>query len=197
MIDGRKLQAAVGAAVDGIVGRGTFTKLFRKLGASQERAEELALAAAALFPQFGIMDNALRLSNFMAQLQHESGHFKYMEEIWGPTPAQRGYEGRDDLGNDQPGDGFRYKGRGPIQLTGRANYRHYGRLIGIDLERHPELAAIPSIGLRLALEYWKAKGLNVLADSNDVDTITRRINGGTNGLADRKANLAKLRSWLL
>lgn len=197
MIDVRKLQASVGAAVDGVAGRGTFTALFRKLGANKDRAEELALAAVVLFPLYGIMENGLRLAHFAAQLQHESGHFKFMEEIWGPTAAQRGYEGRDDLGNTQPGDGFRYKGRGPIQLTGRANYRAYGRVIGIDLERHPELAAIPSIGLRLALEYWKAKGLNLLADSNDVDTITRRINGGTNGLADRKANLATLRSWLL
>jgi putative chitinase len=196
-IDVRKLQLELSVAADGIAGRGTFTALFRKLGATQDRAEELALAAVVRFPEYGVMESALRLAHFMAQLVHESGSFKYMEEIWGPTPAQRRYEGRADLGNTQPGDGFRFKGRGPIQLTGRANYRVFGRKIGVDLERHPEIAAVPSVGLWTALEYWKDRNLNSLADRDDVETITRRINGGLNGFADRKAHLAKIKGWLL
>lgn len=192
----KALQTALGVTADGIAGRGTFTALFLKLGARQERAEELALAAAVHFPAYGLLDNPLRLAHFMAQLCHESGCFRYMEEIWGPTAAQRGYEGRADLGNTQPGDGLRYRGRGPIQLTGRANYRQFGRRIGIDLERHPELAAYPSIGLHLALEYWRSRSLSPLADADDVLTITKKINGGTNGLADRKAHLAKIKEWL-
>jgi len=188
----RKLQAAVGVPIDGIAGRTTFTALFRKCGASLDRAQELALAAVVHFPAYGIMDSTLRLAHFMAQLMHESASFRYMEEL----ASGQAYEGRADLGNTQPGDGKRFKGRGPIQLTGRANYRKFGRRIGIDLERHPEIAAIPSIGLHTALEYWRDRGLNALADADDVLAITRKINGGTNGLADRKAHLAKLKGWL-
>lgn len=192
MIDAKKLQAAVGVAADGIIGRGTLAALFRKLGAGPERAAELALSANVHFPAYGIMESELRLAHFMAQLIHESGSFRYMEEI----ASGAAYEGRADLGNTQAGDGKRYKGRGPIQITGRANYKEYGRRIGIDIENHPEIAAMPSIGLHLALEYWKTKGLNAAADADDVLTITKRINGGTNGLADRKSHLAKIKGWL-
>lgn len=188
----KHLQAALGVNADGIFGRVSFTALFVKCGASVPMAEELALAAVVHFPAYGIMDNELRLAHFMSQLVHESGGFRYMEEI----ASGADYEGRADLGNTAPGDGRRFKGRGPIQLTGRANYRTYGRHIGIDLERHPEIAAIPSIGLHTALEYWKVTGLNRLADLDDIEGITRRINGGVNGLADRKKHLAKLKEWM-
>ena len=187
------LQQSLGVTADGIAGRGTFTALFRKLGASQERAEELALSANVHFPAYGIMDSALRLAHFMAQLCHESGSFRYMEEI----ASGAAYEGRADLGNTVAGDGKRFKGRGPIQLTGRANYRTFGRRIGIDLERHPEIAAIPSIGLHTALEYWRDRGLNALADRDDVLGITRKINGGLNGIRDREDHLKKIKGWLI
>lgn len=186
------LQGALGVKVDGRAGLQTFTALFLKLGASRARAEELALSANVHFPAYGVMMGANRLAHFMAQLCHESGSFRYMEEI----ASGAAYEGRADLGNTQPGDGKRYKGRGPIQLTGRANYRTFGRIIGIDLERHPELAAIPSIGLHTALEYWRFRNLNVLADQDDIVAITRKINGGTNGLADRRHHLAKIKGWM-
>lgn len=189
----QKLQAALGVNVDGIIGRVTYTALFVKLGAKVDRAEELALAANVHFPAYGVTDSALRLAHFMAQLAHESGSFRYMEEI----ASGAAYEGRKDLGNFFAGDGKRFKGRGPIQLTGRANYRAFGRRIGIDLERHPEIAAVPSIGLHTALEYWKDRNLNSYADRDDVMTITRKINGGTNGLADRKHHLAKIKAWML
>ena len=192
MTDGKKLQRALGVTQDGIVGRGTYAALFAKFGAGPERAAELALAANVHFPAYGIMDSTLRLAHFMAQLVHESGGFRYMEEI----ASGQAYEGRADLGNKMPGDGKRFKGRGPIQITGRANYRQYGRQIGIDIENHPEIAAVPSIGLHLALEYWATKKLNALADVDDLLTITKRINGGTNGLADRKAQLAKAKGLL-
>jgi putative chitinase len=192
MIDIRKLQEAVGATPDGIAGRSTFTLLFKKLGATIDRAQELALAAVVHFPAYGIMDSEQRLAHFMAQLVHESGSFRYMEEI----ASGQAYEGRANLGNTEPGDGKRFKGRGPIQVTGRANYRTFGRKIGIDIERHPEIAGIPSIGLHLALEYWKDRKLNERADADDVLGITKRINGGTNGLEDRKAHLAKIKGWL-
>jgi predicted chitinase len=139
--------------------------------------------------RFGV-DTMLRTAAFIAQLAHESGEFRFMEEIWGPTAAQRRYEppsalaGR--LGNTETGDGRRFKGRGPIQITGRFNYRKYGDLLGVDLVAQPELAAQPEVAFSTAGLYWKTNGLNELADREDFVRITRRINGGTNGLADRQ-----------
>ena len=192
MMDVRPLQAVLGVTADNKPGPTTYTALFRKCGATLDRAQELAIAANRFFPEYGIMDSPLRLAHFLAQLLHERGSIRYKEEI----ASGQAYEGRADLGNTQPGDGKRYKGRGPIQITGRANYRRYGARIGIDIERHPEIAAFPSIGLHLALEYWKVNGLNTLADADNVLGITKLINGGTNGLADRKDHLAKVKGWI-
>ncbi|WP_245808314.1 glycoside hydrolase family 19 protein [Deinococcus hopiensis] len=122
----------------------------------------------------------------MAQLAHESCAFQYSEEIWGPTDAQRRYEGRADLGNTQKGDGYRYRGRGWIQLTGRHNYRRFGQKLGLDLEGNPDLAARADVAAKLAAAYWTDRGLNAYADQGDFREITRRINGGYNGLADRE-----------
>ena|SRR5258708_2030293 len=123
----------------------------------------------------------LREAAFLAQLAHESAELRYMEEI----ASGAAYEGRKDLGNTQPGDGKRYKGRGPIQLTGRANYQKYGAQLGLDLINDPTIAATPEIGFRIAGLYWQSNGLNQLADQKQFETITRRINGGLNGQADR------------
>lgn len=192
-MDVRKLQTTLGVTADNIPGIGTYTALFRKCGASADRAPDLAVCANRYFAEYAVMDSALRVAHFMGQLIHESGSFRYMEEI----ASGAAYEGRADLGNTQLGDGVRYKGRGPIQITGRANYRYFGRAIGIDIESNPTIAAVPSVGLHLALEYWKDRGLNPLADRDDVEGITRKINGGTNGIDDRKAQLAKLKGWML
>ncbi|MFL4375337.1 glycoside hydrolase family 19 protein [Acinetobacter baumannii] len=186
------LQRTLGVVVDGRIGRGTLTALFKRLGANQSRAEELALAANVHLIEYTILYNELRFAHFIAQLAYESGNFRYMEEI----ASGAAYEGRKDLGNVMAGDGVRFKGRGPIQLTGRDNYQKYGRALGIDFESHPELVAIPSIGLLVACKFWTNNGLNELADRDDILTITRRINGGTNGLDDRKSNLAKIKNWM-
>ncbi len=122
-----------------------------------------------------------RVAHFLAQIAHESDHFRTLEEY----ASGSAYEGRRDLGNVVRGDGRRYKGRGAIQLTGRFNYRKYGRKLGVDLENNPELAATPKISVLTALEYWDNNNLNALADRDDVKAITRRINGGYNGLQDR------------
>lgn len=190
--DIRRLQTHIGATSDGIFGRGTWTAVFTKLGAGPVRARELGMAAVVHIPQYQIW-TPLRLAHYLAQLAHESGGFVYMEEI----ASGAAYEGRKDLGNTEPGDGKRFKGRGPIQLTGRANYRHYGQKIGIDLENHPEIAAVPSIGLLTSCLYWFEKGLNNHADRDDVEAITRRINGGVNGLDDRKKRLKVTKGMLL
>jgi predicted chitinase len=143
---------------------------------------------------FGI-DTVLRTAAFIAQLAHESGELRFMEEIWGPTPAQKRYEPPSDLarrlGNTERGDGERFKGRGPIQITGRANYRTYGDLLGIDLVADPPRAAAPEVAFSTAGLFWQRNGLNELADARQFVAITRRINGGTNGLADRRMYYAR------
>jgi putative chitinase len=123
----------------------------------------------------------LRETAFLAQLAHESAELRYMEEI----ASGAAYEGRKDLGNTQPGDGKRYKGRGPIQLTGRANYARYGGLLRLDLVNNPTLAATKDVGFRIAGQFWKLNGLNELADQQQFKSITKRINGGYIGLDDR------------
>jgi predicted chitinase len=136
------------------------------------------------------IDTPLRASAFLAQIAHESAELKYMEGIWGPTAQQKKYEPPGEvatrLGNTQPGDGFRYRGRGPIQITGRANYEKYGDLLGIDLVGNPDLAATPQYAFSTAGLFWKLNGLNELADVQDFTAITKRINGGLNGLAERQ-----------
>lgn len=131
-----------------------------------------------------------RQAAFLAQLAHESAEFRFMEEIWGPTDAQRRYEPPNKLagklGNTQAGDGFRYKGRGPIQITGRFNYKKYGDLLGLDLIGNPQQAATPEVGFRIAGAYWDKNNINAKADRLDIVAVTRAINGGTNGLEDRK-----------
>ena len=131
----------------------------------------------------------LRVCHFLAQAAHESDGFKTLREYWGPTPAQNRYEGRATLGNTRNGDGKRFMGRGIFQLTGRANYRQFGQAIGVDLENNPELAESPEISVHTAVEYWKNRKLNPLADQDDIEKITRKINGGLNGFEDRKKYL--------
>lgn len=133
------------------------------------------------------INSAARIAAFIAQLAHESAELRYFEEI----ASGAAYEGRADLGNVFAGDGKRFKGRGPIQLTGRANYRDYGKELGLDLISNPELAASPEVGFRIAGAFWKRKGLNALADSGEFKKISIKINGVNkktgepNGLADR------------
>jgi putative chitinase len=128
-----------------------------------------------------------RVAAFIAQIGHESGQLQWVREIWGPTPAQRGYEGRKDLGNTVPGDGSKYRGRGLIQVTGRANYAACGEALGVDLVNQPELLEQPQYACLSAAWFWATKGLNTLTDAGDFERITRRINGGLNGQADRLA----------
>ena len=133
------------------------------------------------------IDNNARQAAFLAQIAHESAELHWMEEIADGSA----YEGRKDLGNVKPGDGQRYKGRGPIQLTGRLNYRSCGADLGLDLEGHPELASQPAIGFRVAAWYWRTHGLNELADVGHFKEITRRINGGLNGEVERESYFAR------
>jgi putative chitinase len=146
-------------------------------------------------PQYSI-NSPLRLAHFLAQACHETGGFKWLKEIWGPTPAQKRYEGRQDLGNIRPGDGRLYCGRGIFQLTGRANYARIGAALALPLEVEPELAADPQISVKIACHYWMTHSINQPADADNIELVTRLINGGQNGLADRKACLARAKELL-
>lgn len=156
----------------------------------------------AAMAEFAI-DTPARAAALLAQLAHESGQFRFMEEIWGPTDAQKRYEPPGTLaarlGNTEAGDGKRFKGRGPIQITGRANYARFGALLGIDLVADPARAAAPAVAFRIAGLFWSKKGLNELADIASDEAfkeITRRINGGFNGLDDRRQFYAAARRVL-
>jgi putative chitinase len=148
----------------------------------------LTAGANAMFAEASVRTRA-GAAMVLAQLAHESGSFMFRQEF----ASGSAYEGRADLGNVEQGDGPRYRGRGWIQLTGRANYRAAGLDIGEDLETEPERAAEPEIAWRVAAWFWRTRGL---ADVTDLERVTRRINGGTNGLADRKARYAWARAAL-
>jgi predicted chitinase len=171
-------------------------------GVSAKRGGTLLPFLEAALTEFTI-DAPPRAAAFLAQIAHESGQFQFFEELWGPTAAQQRYEPPSPLatrlGNTEPGDGRRFKGRGPIQITGRANYRRYGALLGADLLSDPARAAGPDVGFRIAGLFWKENGLNELADlvtDEAFRTITKRINGGFNGLAERQKFYATARDVL-
>ncbi|HEV7905588.1 MAG TPA: glycoside hydrolase family 19 protein [Pyrinomonadaceae bacterium] len=124
----------------------------------------------------------LRAAAFLAQLAHESAELRYFEEI----ASGRAYEGRKDLGNTQPGDGVKFKGHGPIQITGRANHAACGKALGLDLINNPTLITQPENAFRSAGWFWDTRNLNALADGRLFKAITKKINGGFNGLADRQ-----------
>lgn len=148
--------------------------------------DDQALALEETCIRFRI-NTPLRVSHFLAQVAHESGAGRWLSEIWGPTPAQRRYEGRKDLGNTEPGDGYRFRGRGAIQLTGRSNYTEYSRDVYGDMravDRPGMVAELPDAALAAGWFWWQ-NGLNALADRDSLELVTRGVNGGLNGLADR------------
>ncbi|HVG60102.1 MAG TPA: glycoside hydrolase family 19 protein [Hyalangium sp.] len=180
---GPNAAAPVGAAPNAPPGSGVSLDQLRAImpNLSAQKAQEYLPHLNNAMAEAGI-NTPRQKANFLAQLAHESGQFRYMEEI----ASGAAYEGRRDLGNTQPGDGTRFKGRGPIQLTGRANYQAAGRALGIDLVNNPTAAASPEVGFRTAAWFWNTRGLNNLAEQGNFREVTRRINGGFNGLADRQ-----------
>ena len=183
--------------IDGILGFRTYRALLdhmahRKL---DTRGDGLAEGCVKNLGAYSI-NTELRLAHFIAQACHETGDFCYLRELWGPTVAQKRYEGRVDLGNTRPGDGYLYRGRGIFQLTGRFNYAKVGKALALPLETEPDLASDPAISVRIACHYWMTNGLNALADADDVRGITRKINGGFNGLADREKCLERAKGIL-
>lgn len=136
----------------------------------------------SLIEKFKINANKTRLAMFLAQLLHESGSLRYVEEI----ASGEDYEGRKDLGNIYKGDGIKFKGRGLIQLTGRENYSNFQKWSGVKVVDNPELLELPENAVLSAIWFWERNGLSQLADTGDVKRVTKRVNGGLNGLADRE-----------
>lgn len=168
----------------------------RAFNAAQKTNAQSVIDALTIYGErFGLLQPH-RLVQYLAQIMHESGGFVWDREIWGATPAQKRYEGRKDLGNVQKGDDSRYRGRGPIQVTGRANYRAFSKWaksidpVAPNFETSPDkITTDPWEGLS-PLWYWEEgnpdrKSLNRLADRGDIENVTRKINGGLNGYADR------------
>lgn len=169
----------------------------RKIARGPVNESNLQSALIAL-DQFGPgvgLDKPWRAAQYLAQLMHESGEFKFDRELWGPTPAQRRYDVRADLGNTTAadGDGYLYRGRGPIQITGKANYRYFTcwareQFPKVDV---PDFVKSPDAVLTDPWEglgpiwYWARNNINRFADRGDVEMVTRTINGGLNGIADR------------
>jgi putative chitinase len=145
-----------------------------------QRVIEFAPLLATTCEEFGI-DTPLRVAYFLGQVGQESGELYYTQEL----ASGQAYEGRKDLGNIVPGDGVRFKGRGLIQVTGRYNYSLAATALGLPLLDHPELLSQSGPACRVTGWFWQTKQLNHYADIQDINTLTRRINGGFNGLPNR------------
>lgn len=204
----------------------TTRLLVEALGISADRARSNAPAFERAL-SFAEIDTELRLAHWIAQIGHETGLLRYKREVWGPISAQVRYERRFDapwpsspaesrlsafaanrlaytLGNDKPGDGKRYMGRGVIQTTGRGNYRRVTQRLKDafgddvpDFEAAPRLLELPAWDWLSAADYWRMRGLNRWADADDILTLTKRVNGGTNGLAHRQALYTAARAVLM
>lgn len=159
------------------------------LGVALGQAFDAHLHAAGIEPP-------LRLAHFVAQIAEETGGFQWMHELGNEAYFAR-YDGRADLGNGAPGDGYRFRGRGLIMLTGRANYEAYGAQLNLNLWGDPDLAMEPDAATQIAVAYWTNHGLNALADADDIEGITRKVNGGLTGLAMREAYLARARAYII
>ncbi len=198
----------------------TVSELYPR--AAPAHVAALATQSDAVFRQFEIRDGN-RLEFLLAQVGHESGGLSITEEnlnyraerlcaVW-PTRfptleaaaacagnprklANTVYAGRMGNGGPNTDDGWMFRGRGYIQLTGRGAYRDVGKIAGLGLEAEPDLASGPEHALKVTAAFWKWKSLNAICDTGDFEAVTRRINGGLNGLADRKAWLDKVRRVL-
>jgi putative chitinase len=195
--------------------------LLLAMGAKLSRADAVVTAEKlqTSADRFGI-STKLRVAHWLAQLVAES-HLvpidenlnysaKRLRQVWPnrfPTVSHaRPYEWNPPalgefvygarMGNTEPGDGYKYRGRGFIQLTGRANYRTYGRIIGFDLEGNPGLLSQIGISALVAGAYWKDRGCSSRADRDDLEAVTRAINGGLNGLEHRETALKKAKQYL-
>jgi len=179
----------------------TQDQILKIIGSSQlrDRVNAMTPGINLTLERFKI-NTPLRIAHFFGQIMHESGGFRWLRELWGPTDAQRRYEPPSrlakDLGNVQPGDGVRFMGRGVIQLTGRANYAKFSQAMGVDFLSNPDLVASPQYAVTAAGWFWDMRNINRFADQDDLLRVTRLVNGGKNGLADREKYLKRAKQVL-
>lgn len=198
----------------------TTTDLAQIMQCTPQRAALWAPHLNAAMERFDITTRK-RITAFLAQIGHESARLTYTAEIWNPTkcPWQLKYEGRADLGNTQPGDGYKFRGRGPMQITGRKNTHLVGMALNTDYETHPDWLERPEDGAASAAWFWRwgaglnlskkalaalakyglGRGVNLndIADLGDFETITLCINGGLNGIDDRRTLLKRAQTILM
>lgn len=222
----KTLQTRLGVAADGILGPISFGALFRHMGAAPEMAAALGRGAAIWLPNGAISQTPYRLTEWMGEMAHESAGFQRLTEnltyssadrlraVWpsrfpdlaSAAPyvrnperlANRVYASRLGNGPESSGDGWRYRGRGLIQLTGRDNYRRTGNRTGLGLEARPDMAAEPDTAVRVAVDWWLGMNLNSWADRGESNKVSGIINRGNPnltavGLADRQQRKARVR----
>ncbi|WP_426075136.1 glycoside hydrolase family 19 protein [Janthinobacterium sp. DSP2-3-3] len=170
----------------------TLAQLVAIMPLARARAETFLVPLNAAMVEFGIT-TLTRQASFLSQVGHESAQLRYVRELG----SGQAYEGRADLGNSQRGDGVRFRGRGLLQVTGRANYAACGKALDLDLLAQPELLEQSINACRSAGWFWQTRGLNALADAGDQERVTRRINGGVNGMAERLALYREARKVLV
>lgn len=218
MIDWKATQTRLGVTPDGIPGRGTYTALLRIVGpkAKPETIRSLANACVVHFPAYGIDDSVTRLADFLAQTANETGGYTVFVEnlnysaealvrTWPSrfTAASAAQYARkpeliagkvygDRMGNTGPTDGWAFRGRGMLQLTGRANYEAADRRLGIGLDTDPDLAAVPALSLLVACDFYQDRKVLAALDRGDTDGARRITNGGQIGLKHVNALRAKL-----
>lgn len=163
------------------------------LARSRKWAAPLTMAMEA-----GGITERKAVAAFIAQTGHETLSYNYVKELGGPKYFAK-YEGRKDLGNDKPGDGVKYPGRGLIQITGKTNTLAVSlALFGDDrLLKTPELLEQPEWACKSAVWFWNSRKLTPLASAGEFEKVTRKINGGVNGLDDRKLRYERALSVLL
>ncbi|MES9852734.1 MAG: glycoside hydrolase family 19 protein [Candidatus Thiodiazotropha sp. L084R] len=201
----------------------TRIEMLKEMGVSSEDAEQYIDDLEMTLPKYGIAESKVRLAHFFSQVLHESGQMRYdMEnlnysakalravfgkyfktkrqaEAYARQPekiANKVYANRMGNGSESSGDGWKYKGRGLIQLTGKNNYRAFAKWIGDDrVVEDPDLVAT-EYAVQSAVFYWDKNKLNKIADKDDVVRMTKRVNGGDNGLAHRTELLTKAKGLL-
>ena len=158
---------------------------------AQKRVDKFLPYINQYAPKYGVT-TTLRMAHFLAQIAHESGQLQYVRELASGAAYDTGAKAKM-LGNtpEKDGDGQRYKGRGLIQITGKTNYKAASKALGVDFIANPDKLEEPKYAVASALWYWQSHGCNELADLNDSVKVTRRINGGMNGLDDRLRYLGR------
>lgn len=174
----------------------TREQLLKVMPTAKNRVDKYLVFINRYAAEFNIT-TSLRMAHYLAQIAHESAELKYTKELASGAKYDTG-KLAVLLGNTPvaDGDGQRYKGRGLIQLTGKANYKAYKEYCGFDVVTKPELLEQPLGATRSSMWFWQTHGLNALADKDDVKAVTKRINGGYNGLSSRTKYLARAKKTL-